>query len=82
MSVEKILRKMRQNKRDWSIQSLLTVANKLSISYSNYKSSHYIFKYDGIAENLSIPENKKDIHPDYITKFLRFVARVQELQSG
>lgn len=80
MCVEKILRKMRQNKRDWSMPKLLTVANKLNIPYSNYKSSHYIFKYDGITENLSIPENKKDIHPDYITKFLRFVDRVQKLQ--
>lgn len=82
MSVEKILSKMRQNKRDWSIRSLITVANKLNIPYSNYSSSHYIFKYDGIPENLSIPENKKDIHPDYITKFLKFVAKVQNIQSG
>lgn len=82
MSVEKILSKMRQNKRDWSIQSLLTVARKLNIPFSNHRSSHYIFKYEGIIENLSIPENKKDIHPDYITKFLRFVDRVKALQSG
>lgn len=81
MSVEKILSKMRQNKRDWTIQSLLTVAKKFNIPYSNYRSSHYVFKYDGIVENLSIPENKKDIHPDYITKFLRFVDKVKELQS-
>ncbi|AQW88994.1 hypothetical protein FDH34_gp451 [Serratia phage BF] len=82
MSVEKILSKMRQNKRDWSMPKLLTVASKLNIPYSNHRSSHYIFKYEGITDNLSIPENKKDIHPDYITKFLRFVDRVLELQSN
>lgn len=82
MSAEKILNKMRQNKRNWSIAQLLTVASKYGIPYSNNGSSHYIFNYSGITENLSIPEKKKDIHPDYITKFLRFVDKVLEIQAS
>lgn len=77
-TVTKTLSKMRQNKRNWTMQKLLTVANSLNITCTNYKSSHYIFKYEGIPEHVSIPENKKDIHPDYITKFLRLVDKVQK----
>lgn len=81
MSAEKILKKMRQNKRNWTIGKLLVVAKSLNIPYCNNGSSHYVFNYTGIVENLSIPEKKKDIHPDYITKFLRFVDKVIELQN-
>lgn len=81
MNTEKILAKMKQNKRNWSMRHLLTVADKFGIPCKNNGSSHYVFTYEGIAENLSVPKVHKDIHPDYITKFLRFVNRVLELQK-
>lgn len=80
-TVDKLIKRMRQNKRNWSIPKLLVVASNLNIQYSNHRSSHYVFKYEGIADNLSIPENKKDIHPDYITQFLRLVDKVLVLQN-
>lgn len=81
MSAEKILSKMRQNKRNWSMRHLLTVADKFGVPCVNNASSHYVFSYEGIFENLSIPKRHKDIHPDYITKFLRFFEKVKELQK-
>lgn len=80
MNLDKTLKLMRNNKRDWSMKEITCIAKKLDIHYSNNGSSHYVFKYEGVTQNLSIPDHK-DIHPDYITQFLRFIDKVEELKN-
>lgn len=80
MNAEKTLKAMRSNKRDWSMKEITSVARNLGIPYSNNGSSHYVFRYKGLSDNLSIPDHP-DIHPDYITKFLRLVKKVMEQQE-
>jgi predicted RNA binding protein YcfA (HicA-like mRNA interferase family) len=80
MSSEKILKSMRQNKRDWEIKDLMVVAKTKDIECSHRDGSHYVFKHDKIKNNLSIPRHK-DLHPDYITKFLRMIDEIAELEK-
>lgn len=77
MKAEKILKQMSLNKRDWSIKSFLAVANELNIDYRNNGTTHFVFSHKNSLKNVSIP-NHKDIHPDYVTQFLRLVALVQK----
>ncbi len=79
MQAEKILKRMKQNKRDWSMKDITLVAKHLEIPFTNNGTSHYIFKYTGIVEHVNIP-NHKDIHPDYITQFLKFIDKVKNLK--
>ena len=76
MKVEKILKQMSLNKRDWDIKSFLAVSRALNISYRNNGTTHYVFSHTNSMKNVSIPSHK-DIHPDYVTQFLRFVAVVE-----
>ena len=71
---------MANNKRDWTIKQIIQVANCIGLKFTNNGTSHYVFKYDGINGNISIP-NHKDIHPDYITKFLKFIDKVEDLKK-
>lgn len=80
MNAEKTLKAMSNNKRDWCMKDLLCVARNLGIPYSNNGTSHYVFRYQGLIDNVSIPDHH-DIHPDYITKFLKFVKRVNSVQE-
>jgi hypothetical protein len=80
MSYEKKLIAMRHNKRDWKIQDIMVISDHLNIHYASHGSSHYVFRYDGLEKNLSIPKHI-DIHPDYITKFLHFIDEVQMLKN-
>jgi hypothetical protein len=77
MKVEKILKQMSLNKRDWDIKSFLAVSKALNISYRNNGTTHFVFSHTNSFKNVSIP-NHKDIHPDYVTQFLRFVALVEK----
>lgn len=80
MNYEKKLISMRNNKRDWKIQEIMVIANHLNINYISNGGSHYIFRYDGLAENICIPKHI-NIHPSYITKFLNFIDKVQEIKN-
>lgn len=75
MNYEKILKSMKVNKRDWEIKDLIVVSKNLNIDCNNRDGSHYVFKHPKVRNNLSIPKHK-DLHPDYITKFIRFTDLV------
>lgn len=77
MRAEKILKQMSLNKRDWDMKSFLAVAKELEISYRNNGTTHFVFSHKNSLKNVSIP-NHKDIHPDYVTQFLRFVSLVEK----
>lgn len=71
-----IISKMKQNKRDWTMKDFISVANKIGIDYRNNGTTHFVFVHKSYLKNVSIP-NHKDIHPDYVTKFLKMVSCVQ-----
>ena len=77
MKAEKILNQMSLNKRDWSIKSFLAVAKEFNISYRNNGTTHFVFGHKNSLKNVSIP-NHKDIHPDYVTQFIRLVILAKQ----
>ena len=69
---EKILDKMRNNPRDWRIESLKTVAQSYNIEWRQQGTSHVVFiREDG--RTLPIPA-RRPIKPIYIKKFVEFVT--------
>jgi len=68
---EKILDKMRENPRDWRIESLKVVARAYDIVWRQRGSSHVVFvRPDG--RTLPVPA-RRPIKPVYIRKFIQFV---------
>lgn len=76
MKADKILERMASNKRDWSMKDFLAVADELGIDHRNNGTTHFVFCHQACLKHLSIP-NHKDIHPDYVTKFLKMVEKVK-----
>lgn len=73
MKVDKDIEKMRRNKRNWTITKLKVIANRYGIDCRNSSTTHHVFKLPGVVDHVCIPFKKKDIHPDYITQFLRLI---------
>ena len=69
---ERILAKMRNNPRDWRIDSLITVARAHNIKWRQRGTSHVVFiRSDG--QTLPVPA-RRPIKPIYIKKFVDFVV--------
>ncbi|MCI0397998.1 MAG: hypothetical protein L0332_27470 [Chloroflexi bacterium] len=68
---DRILEKMRNNPRDWRIESLKTVAQAHNIEWKQQGTSHVVFiRSDG--QTLPVPA-RRPIKPIYIKKFVDFV---------
>lgn len=69
--IDKIFAKMKQNPRDWRIESIKTVAQSYDIEWRQKGTSHVVFiRSDG--KTLPIPAHRP-IKPIYIKKFIDFV---------
>lgn len=77
MKCDKAIEKMRRNKRNWTIPKLKVIATRCGMTVESNGSTHHVFRVEGVKEHLSIPFNGKDIHPDYITKFLRLIDKTK-----
>jgi hypothetical protein len=78
MKGDKAIEKMRRNKRNWTIPKLKVIAARCGMTCTTNGSTHHVFRLEGVAEHLSVPASGKDIHPDYITKFLRLIDKIGE----
>lgn len=74
-SSEKILKRMRENPRDWRIEDLKVLADRFDIAYRQPGGSHVIFV--STSGTLSVPA-RRPIKPIYIK---RFVAMIQGLEK-
>ena len=68
-SVERYIRKMRNNPIGWRIESLEAIARTLGIKVSKRGGSHVQFKVVTTRKTLAVPA-KRPIKPVYIKKFL------------
>jgi hypothetical protein len=76
VKADKILDRMRNNPRDWSIEDLKVIAARHNIDYRQPASSHVTFSRPGIPA-MTIPA-RKPIKPIYV---IRFVAMIDNLRS-
>jgi hypothetical protein len=76
VKMDKILAKMRNNPKDWTIDNLKTLAQRSGIDWRQPGTSHVTFSYPGI-EPLTVPSHKP-IKPIYVKRFLDLIDRVGE----
>jgi len=69
---EKNLEKMRRNSRDWRIDDLEVVANKLGMMVHKGSGSHVVFRHSKATMALSVPAHRP-IKPIYVQQFLIMV---------
>jgi hypothetical protein len=68
---EKLLEKMRQNPRDWRIDELKKIADRLEVDYRQPGTSHVTFRSHN-GNKLTVPA-RKPIKPIYIKQFIDLV---------
>ena len=69
----KTLARMRNNPRDWRIEDLMVLANRLGIAHDQGGTGHVVFRHDA-AGRLTVPAHKP-IKPVYVRQFLDFIDR-------
>ena len=72
--VGKQLEKMRNNPRDWRIEDLKTIADKVGLSYRQPGTSHVTFRAQA-GRMITVPA-KKPIKPIYIKLFVELVDEI------
>ena len=77
-TAEKQLEQMRNNPRDWRIETLIAVGIKYGIEIRNHGGSHHIFSFPGVELAISIPAHRP-IKPIYIRQFVALIDQVRRI---
>lgn len=77
-SAEKTLQKMRNSPRDWRIEDLKVIADRLGISYRQKGTSHVMFLASN-GKRANVPAHKP-IKPPYIRQFLALIDGLEATQ--
>lgn len=75
-SAEKLLARMRNNPRDWSVEDLKSLAKRYEIDWRQPGTSHVTFSHPGQTP-LTVPAHKP-IKPIYIMKFLALLDALED----
>lgn len=68
---EKLITRMRNNPRDWTIEDVKAIAARYKLEYRQPGTSHVTFRAS-TGEKITIPAHKP-IKPVYIIKFLALI---------
>lgn len=68
---EKLLEKMHHNPKDWRIDDLKVIADRLNINYRQPGTSHVTFRF-GTGKKLTVPAHKP-LKPVYVKQFLDLI---------
>ena len=71
---DKLLARMRNNPRDWSIEDLKAIAVRYDIDWRQPGTSHVTFSHAGL-QPLSVPAHKP-IKAIYVLKFLALIDNI------
>ena len=72
----KLIAKMRRNPRDWRIDDLKVVADRLGIDHDQHGTSHVVFRH-AKGGRLSVPA-RRPIKPVYVRLFVELLDKVGE----
>ncbi len=70
----KIIARMKNNPRDWRIEDLKVLADRLGVDHDQSGTSHVVFRHPK-AGRLSVPA-RRPIKPVYIRLFLELIERL------
>ena len=77
---DKILIRMRNNPRDWRIDDLKSVAERLGIDWRTEGGSHFVFSFPGVEDDVCVPAHRP-IKPVYVRHFVALVDKAKELKA-
>ena len=69
---------MRNNPRDWRIEDIKAIADRMNIDYRQPGTSHVTFRTKA-GKKLTVPAHKP-IKPVYIRQFLALIDEQEELE--
>jgi predicted RNA binding protein YcfA (HicA-like mRNA interferase family) len=69
---------MRNNPRDWRIEDLKVLANRLGVAHDQNGTSHVVFRH-ATAGRVAVPV-RKPIKPVYVREFLELIDRIRRGQ--
>ncbi len=75
-TADKLLARMRRNPRDWRIEDVITVADRLGIVHRQQGTSHVTFRHPS-SSKVTVPAHRP-IQPIYIKLFLAMIDAVKE----
>jgi len=75
--VDKTIQKMRDNPKDWRIESLETISRRLSVRVRKSRGDHVVFMHDNSDLVVTVPA-KRPIKPIYIMQFLALIDDIGE----
>ncbi|PCJ17305.1 MAG: hypothetical protein COB02_13840 [Candidatus Cloacimonadota bacterium] len=75
--IEKLLKKMRSNPKDWKIEQIETLANRFGIQVRKTGGSHFVFYHELSNIAVTIPF-KRPIKSIYINQFLILVDDIKD----
>lgn len=73
---DKLIDRMRNNPRDWSVNDLKTLASRRGLDWRQPGTSHVTFSYPGLVP-LTVPAHKP-VKPIYVKRFLELIDRIGE----
>jgi hypothetical protein len=73
---DKTLDAMRNNPRDWRIESVESVAAAFGVNCRKPGGSHVVFEHPAVIEALSVPA-RRPIKPIYVQRFVRLIDAVR-----
>jgi hypothetical protein len=71
----KLLQAMRNNPRDWSMDQVLSVAQRYDIEARNNGGSHHVLSHPTLSEALTVPAHRP-IKPIYIKRLLQLIDQL------
>ena len=77
---DKLIAKMRNNPRDWQIDTLVSIADKNGIEVRSHGGSHYIFSHPKVSFHPSVPAHRP-IKPVYVKQFIDLIDALKELEK-
>ena len=75
-SIERYIRKMRNNPIGWRIESLEAVARSLGISIRKSGGSHVVFEHEASEILVSVPA-RRPIKPVYVRQFIQLIDDIE-----
>ncbi len=75
-NVNKLVRKMRENPKNWRIEQLETIAKHYGINVRKTGGSHVVFDHPICLELLCVPA-RRPIKPIYIKRFINLIELIE-----
>jgi len=72
-----MLAKMRANPRDWSMETLLSLAVFYGVEVRHDGGSHYVFTDSVSGDSLTVPF-KRPIKPVYVRRFVEIIDAIRK----